>query len=64
MYSNGKAESIAESFIKGYIKSGGDLREVKKAAAPKYTRVFSVFTMPSIIVSMANTCKNIKPQGK
>ena len=64
MYSNGKAESIAESFIKGYLKGGGDLREVKKAAAPKYTRVFSVFTMPSIIISIANTCKNFKPQGK
>ena len=55
--SNGKAESIARAFIGGYLKAGGDVSVVKKAGAPKYTRVFSVFTMPSIMFAMSNVCK-------
>jgi Kae1-associated kinase Bud32 len=57
MHSNGKATSIAKAFINGYLKGGGDLSTIKKAGASKYTRVFSVFTMPSIILAMSNVCK-------
>ena len=60
LYSNGTAEAITLAFIKGYLKGGGDLKTVKKAEAAKYTRVFSVFTMPSIILSIANTIKKAK----
>jgi tRNA A-37 threonylcarbamoyl transferase component Bud32 len=56
-YSNGKAESIAKAFVGGYLKGGGDVNAVKKAGASKYTRIFSVFTMPSIILAMSNVCK-------
>lgn len=51
------AEAITEAYIKGYLKGGGDIKYVKKAESPKYTRVFSVFTMPSIILAIANTIK-------
>ena len=61
-YSNDKAESIARAFITGYLKGGGDVNTVKKAGASKYTRVFSVFTMPSIILAMSNVCKKIEVQ--
>jgi Kae1-associated kinase Bud32 len=61
-YSNGKAESIAKAFINGYLKAGGDVKTVKKAAASKYTRIFSVFTMPSIMLSMSNVCKKAEAQ--
>lgn len=60
LYSSGTAEAITLAFIKGYLKGGGDLKTVKKAEAAKYTRVFSVFTMPSIILSIANTIKKAK----
>ena len=56
-YSNGKAESIASAFISGYLKGGGDFNTIKKAGASKYTRVFSVFTMPSIILAMSKVCR-------
>ncbi len=59
--SNGTAEAIAEAFIKGYLRAGGDVGNVKKAESPKYTRVFSVFTMPSIILAIANTIKKTPP---
>ncbi len=58
-YSNGKAESLAKAFINGYLCGGGDASAVKHAGLPKYTRVFSVLTMPSIIVAISNVCKKM-----
>jgi Kae1-associated kinase Bud32 len=55
--SNGKAVSIAKEFIRGYLKGGGCINNVKKAGSSKYTRIFSVFTMPSIMLAMSNVCK-------
>jgi Kae1-associated kinase Bud32 len=57
LYSNDKAESIARAFVRGYLKAGGDASAIKKAGTSKYTRIFSVFTMPSIILAMSNFCK-------
>jgi len=57
LYSNGKAESLAKAFVSGYLKGGGDVDTVKKAGHSKYTRIFSVFTMPSIILAISNVCK-------
>ena len=57
LYSNDKAESIARAFVRGYLKAGGDASVIKKAGTSKYTRIFSVFTMPSIILAMSNFCK-------
>lgn len=64
LQSNGTAEVITEAYLKGYLRGGGDLKTVKKAESTKYTRVFSVFTMPSIIMSIANTIRKIQPQTK
>jgi tRNA A-37 threonylcarbamoyl transferase component Bud32 len=54
---NAKAELVAKAFIGGYLKAGGNIDAVKKAGTPKYTRVFSIFTMWSIISVIANVCK-------
>jgi aminoglycoside phosphotransferase (APT) family kinase protein len=62
IYSSGKAESIARAFVAGYLKGGGDVNAVKKAGASKYTRIFSVFTMPSIMLAMSNVCKKAEVQ--
>jgi Kae1-associated kinase Bud32 len=62
LFSNSKAESIAKAFVSGYLKAGGDVNTVKKAGASKYTRIFSVFTMPSIILAMSNVCKKTGAQ--
>ena len=51
------AESIANAFIAGYSRGGGDINVIKCAGISKYTRVFSIFTLPSILRVMANTCK-------
>ena len=56
-YSNGKAESIAKAYIDGYLKSGGSAYNVRKAGAPKYTRVFSIFTPPSTMRAISDVCK-------
>jgi Kae1-associated kinase Bud32 len=57
LYTNDKAGSIARAFISGYLNAGGDVATVKNAGAPKYTRVFSVFTLPSVILTMSNVCR-------
>jgi hypothetical protein len=57
-----KAEAIVKSFIKGYLKAGGNPIDIKKAGASKYTRVFSVFTMPPVIKLISNICRKIQGQ--
>jgi tRNA A-37 threonylcarbamoyl transferase component Bud32 len=52
-----KAEAIATAFINGYLKAGGGVNTVKKAGNAKFTRVFSIFTPPSIIRVLVNSCK-------
>ena len=61
-HSIAKAEAIASAFIAGYVRAGGNVNVVKKAALPKYTRVFSLFTPPSVLVAMAETCKKAEEQ--
>lgn len=51
--SNPKAEAIANAFIAGYLKGGGKIEDIQKAGSPKYRRVFSIFTMPPIMLSIS-----------
>jgi tRNA A-37 threonylcarbamoyl transferase component Bud32 len=51
------AELIAKAFIEGYLKAGGSVRIVRAAGNPKYTKVFSVFTLPHIILVISNICR-------
>jgi Kae1-associated kinase Bud32 len=59
-HSHDKAESVAKSFISGYLKGGGNVDDVKKAGEPKYTRVFSIFTQPPIMRVISDVCKKTK----
>ncbi len=52
-----KTQSVAEAFIKGYLEAGGDIEVVKKAGTPKYTKVFSVFTFPHIMLAISSLCR-------
>jgi tRNA A-37 threonylcarbamoyl transferase component Bud32 len=52
-----QAELMAKAFIKGYLKAGGNVETVKKVASPKYTKVFSVFTLPLVMLTISNTCR-------
>jgi tRNA A-37 threonylcarbamoyl transferase component Bud32 len=57
-----KAESIVNAFTNGYLKAGGNISVVKKAGTTKYTRVFSLFTPPAVLVAMAATCRRAEAQ--
>ena len=59
-YSNVKAESVAKAFISGYLKGGGNVIDVREAGAPKYTRVFSIFTQPPMMRAISDVCKKTK----
>ena len=56
------AELIAKSFIEGYLKAGGKRETVKKAASPRYTKVFSIFTQPHVILALSNLCRKTSEQ--
>ena len=64
LYSNGKAEAIAKAFVNGYLKGGGDTATIRKVGNSKYTRIFSVFTMPTILAAMSNVCKKTRKREK
>jgi len=51
------AELITNAFIDGYLRAGGDVKLVKKAGNPMYTKVFSIFTFPHIILVISNICR-------
>jgi hypothetical protein len=51
------AELIAKTFIEGYLKAGGKRENIKKAASPRYTKVFSIFTQPHVIVAISKLCR-------
>ena len=55
---NVKSESVAKAYVNGYLKGGGSVDDVKKAGAPKYTRVFSIFTQPPLMRVISDVCKN------
>lgn len=52
-----RVEQIANAFITGYLKAGGNVKTVKDAGNPKYTKVFSVFTFPHIMFILSNVCR-------
>jgi len=56
------AELIAKSFIEGYLEAGGKRETVKKAASPRYTKVFSIFTQPHVILALSNLCRKTGEQ--
>jgi tRNA A-37 threonylcarbamoyl transferase component Bud32 len=61
-FSSVKAESVTKAFINGYLMGGGKEYSVRKAGAPKYTRVFSIFTLPPTIRIISDICKKTEPK--
>jgi tRNA A-37 threonylcarbamoyl transferase component Bud32 len=48
---------IAKEFIKGYLEAGGKPKTVRKAGSARYTKVFSIFTPPQVLLAVSNICK-------
>jgi tRNA A-37 threonylcarbamoyl transferase component Bud32 len=53
------AESIAKAFIEGYLEAGGRKETIRKAGSAKYTKVFSIFTLPQVILALSNLCREM-----
>jgi tRNA A-37 threonylcarbamoyl transferase component Bud32 len=52
-----RAETMAKAFIAGYLQTGGNIKTVNNAGNAKYTKVFSVFTFPHIMLILSNVCR-------
>ena len=48
---------IAREFIRGYLEAGGKRETVRKAGSARYTKVFSIFTPPQVLIAVSNFCK-------
>jgi tRNA A-37 threonylcarbamoyl transferase component Bud32 len=57
--STNAASIIARNFIEGYLEAGGKKETVKKAASARYTKVFSVFTPPHVLLAISNICQKM-----
>jgi len=58
--SSGKtAELVAREFIKGYLEAGGAEETVRKAGSIRYTKVFSIFTPPHVLLAISKVCKKM-----
>ncbi|PVX23400.1 MAG: hypothetical protein CW691_10670 [Candidatus Bathyarchaeum sp.] len=53
------ATLIAQKFIEGYLEAGGKKETIKKAASARYTKVFTVFTPPHVLLAISNICQKI-----
>jgi tRNA A-37 threonylcarbamoyl transferase component Bud32 len=53
-------ELISRAFVSGYLEAGGDVEIVRKASQPKYTKVFSVFTLPHVVLAVSNVCRAVE----
>ena len=51
------AELVTREFIEGYLEAGGKKEIIRNAGSAKYTKVFSIFTLPHIIFAISNLCK-------
>jgi len=50
---------LTQAFAEGYLDAGGKRLNLEKAASPLYTKVFSVFTLPHVILTISNLCKKL-----
>jgi len=48
---NNALSDYLESFVKGYLEAG-QVKTLRKAASPKYVRVFSVWTPPNVLLNI------------
>jgi tRNA A-37 threonylcarbamoyl transferase component Bud32 len=51
------AELVTNAFVEGYLKAGGSAKIVKSAGNPKYTKVFSIFTFPHLMLAISSICR-------
>ena len=52
-------KELTEAFLNGYLKTGGEKKIVREAGSARYTKVFSIFALPHIILTISNLCKEL-----
>jgi tRNA A-37 threonylcarbamoyl transferase component Bud32 len=57
-----KIERVAKAFIEGYLEAGGSKITVNKAASPRCTKVFSIFTQPHVMLAISGLCRKVKQE--
>jgi tRNA A-37 threonylcarbamoyl transferase component Bud32 len=55
-----KIERVTNAFLEGYLVGGGNREAVSRAASPRCTKVFSIFTQPHVMLAISNICRKMK----
>jgi tRNA A-37 threonylcarbamoyl transferase component Bud32 len=55
-----KIERVTEAFIEGYLEAGGNRMIIGKAASPRCTKVFSIFTQPHVMLAISGLCRKVR----
>lgn len=55
-----KIERVTNAFLEGYLEAGGNREAVSRAASPRCTKVFSIFTQPHVVLAISNICRKVK----
>jgi tRNA A-37 threonylcarbamoyl transferase component Bud32 len=55
-----KIERVTNAFLEGYLVGGGNREAVSRAASPRCTKVFSIFTQPHVMLAISNICRKVK----
>ena len=55
-----KIEGVTKAFIEGYLEAGGNKEAVNKAASPRCTKVFSIFTQPHVMLAISGLCRKVQ----
>ena len=55
-----KIERVTNAFIVGYLEAGGNSEAVSRAASPRCTKVFSIFTQPHVMLAISSICRKVK----
>ena len=53
------ASVLSRYFIEGYLEAGGKKETISEVSSAKYTKVFSVFTPPHVILAISNVCQKM-----
>ena len=50
---------ITSAFVEGYLEGGGEIKNMRGVSSARYAKVFSFFTPPHVLITIANTYKNL-----
>jgi len=52
--------NLVNAFLDGYLQGGGNIEDINKVSSPKYSRLFSIYVLPNVLMLISQVCKKAK----